>query len=474
MLSVTVPKRKRKKRKKRQADSFRSLTSEPQQDGSEEFVQDAQYLLNSMKDCSKRYQVNFLGTIKHTHRFRSLPDFVQSSANSPFIQKMKDTILTFDFENIKRFKLDMSKGVKPNTEIIPPPSWSHLSIPFNYSYRQNPGVKTIMDSQGNLVTRNTQLPPKIYSPTISFDSPVVPSGPAPELPPLSSLEPAVQDLVTTMKRLIEDRPIFTRRSLPNCIPGDEWENLGQNVGKFLFQYVGYMFNSGPWRDAIIRFGVDPRLDFKYRIYQTMMFVVDREPKSSKSKLMRRRHRREKTEQELRKESHLFDGVNVSPDGKIWQVCDVTDALLKDLLATQNLRDKCHTESDGWYHNGTWSKVRTIMRYKIAAILSGTGSLSDADYARVAAGMPDIIKKNDKGTAKLTYENPTLEERALATSIRSACSHYRMEEGTHRAARESYGNEVEKYSDIESDPMDEGDEERNIDDEMQSEEDRDYG
>ena len=28
----------------------------------------------------------------------------------------------------------MSKGVKENTEIIPPPALSHLTYPFNYSY----------------------------------------------------------------------------------------------------------------------------------------------------------------------------------------------------------------------------------------------------------------------------------------------------------------------------------------------------
>ena len=278
----------------------------------------------------------------------------------------------------------------------------------------------------------------------------------------------------TMKRLIEDRPIFTRRSLPNCIPGDEWENLGQNVGKFLFQYVGYMFNSGPWRDAIIRFGVDPRLDPKYRIYQTMMFVVDREPKSVKPELMRKRHRRQKTEQELRKESHLFDGINVSPDGKVWQVCDVTDTLLKDILATRNLRDKCHLEGDGWYQNGTWSKVRMIMRYKIAAIISGTASLSDADYARVAASLPDIISRSDKGTAKLTYEYPTAEERALAASIRTASTPYRVEEHNQRPLGESHANEGEEHSDVESDQMDQASEERSIDEEIQGEEDGIYG
>lgn len=151
----------------------------------------------------------------------------------------------------------------------------------------------------------------------------------------------MQRLVTGARMIMEDRPIFTRRSLPNCIPGDDWEAVGLNTAKYVYQYVGYIFASGPWRDAIVKFGVDPRKDPKYRIYQTMMFMLESEPKDSRAKYSRSKPKREKTEQELRKESHLFDGKHVSKDGKVWQVCDVTDPILQTLLATSNIRQTCH-------------------------------------------------------------------------------------------------------------------------------------
>ncbi len=78
-----------------------------------------------------------------------MPDFVVSTAKMPFMQKMHEQILPFDCkplrpsdeisanrskdEKMRRFTLDMSKGVKPNAEIIPPPQMSHLTLPFNYS-----------------------------------------------------------------------------------------------------------------------------------------------------------------------------------------------------------------------------------------------------------------------------------------------------------------------------------------------------
>ncbi|KAL9123840.1 MAG: hypothetical protein Q9217_006770 [Psora testacea] len=237
---------------------------------------------------------------------------------------------------------------------------------------------------------------------------------------------------------MEDRPIFTRRSLPNCIPGDEWQSVSPNVTRYLYQYLGYFFASGPWRDAVVKFGVDPRTDPKYRIYQTMMFVVDSEPKDSRAKYSRPKTRKEKTEQELRKESHLFDGVNVSGDGKVWQVCDVTDPLIRDLLATENLREKCHLEGDGWYQNGTWAKVKTIMKWKITAILTGTEVLSDYNYARVARDMPDIIERSVKRAARLTFENPSSEERTLASQIRTASTQYQIDKMNRLTAKNSSG------------------------------------
>ncbi len=128
------------------------------------------------------------------------------------------------------------------------------------------------------------------------------------------------------------------------MPGDEWDNLGQNTAKNVYQYVGYMFSSGPWRDALVRYGVDPRTDPSFRIYQTMIFMLDTERRDSRARFNRTKPDRTRSEQVLRKESHLFDGVTVSKDGKIWQVCDISEPLLKDLLSTADLRKECHVST----------------------------------------------------------------------------------------------------------------------------------
>lgn len=127
----------------------------------------------------------------------------------------------------------------------------------------------------------------------------------------------------------------------NMLPDKGCNIVDQSSAKYVYQYVGYHWASGPWRDAVVRFGVDPRKDPECRKYQTMMFMLEREPKDSRAKYSRPRPETAKTEQIMRRESHLFDGRNVSMDGKVWQVCDITDSLLVEVLATTNIRKECH-------------------------------------------------------------------------------------------------------------------------------------
>ena len=211
-------------------------------------------------------------------------------------------------------------------------------------YRQNPSVKQVVDGLGNVTTVNVHAGPKIASPPVPFDIDVVPQAPSPDLPAVETLTPAMQRLVNTALRIMQDRPIFTRRALYNCMPGNDWDAMGPNSAKHVYQYVGYMFSSGPWRDALVRYGVDPRTDPSFRIYQTMIFMLETEPKDTRTKFGRTKPDRTKSEQVLKKESHLFDGVTVSTDGKIWQVCDISEPFLKNLLSTTNLRKDCHVSA----------------------------------------------------------------------------------------------------------------------------------
>ena len=75
LLRVTVPKRTGLKRKRGSQGPYHQDPvgngSAPERRPQPAFMtKDSQYLLRSMRDCPKDYQVHPVGTISNTHRFR--------------------------------------------------------------------------------------------------------------------------------------------------------------------------------------------------------------------------------------------------------------------------------------------------------------------------------------------------------------------------------------------------------------------
>lgn len=211
-------------------------------------------------------------------------------------------------------------------------------------YLQNPGAKPTIDPHGNVTLKNDQVAPPAQNQAVLCDTKKIPNGPADDLPAIASLEPAMQRLVHQARLLLEKRPIWTRRALRNHLSEADWNIIGSNAARYIYQYVGYLWASGPWRDAIVRFGIDPREDPQYRIYQTMMFIIEpvpRRPKESGAQSSS-----VKTTKLRSRESHLFDGRSMTLDGKVWQVCDITDPQLASILSTSSLREECHV---GFFH-----------------------------------------------------------------------------------------------------------------------------
>lgn len=186
---------------------------------------------------------------------------------------------------------------------------------------------------------NTAMLKKIFTQRVAFDVKEVPCGPVDELPPIATLDPELQKMAKQLEEYMEDRPIWTRRALTNQHDTRLWKAMSRHI----YQYVGYMFRSGPWREAVVKYGVDPRIDPKYRIYQTMTFQFGSRGKEYTERAIRggRRTRRPRSEIASNASSHRFDGTSVSTDGKVWQVCDITDPLLQNVLATTDLRQECH-------------------------------------------------------------------------------------------------------------------------------------
>ena len=211
------------------------------------------------------------------------------------------------------------------------------------SYKQNLGIKQVLDNNGRVMTVNTQAARKISTRLLAADDENIPNAPSSDTPPFDSLESDMKRIVQQVQGLLDERPIWTRRALSNQLDASDWKK----VGRYVFQYTGYMFRSGPWRDALVKFGLDPRTDPKYRIYQTMMFqteAVENYVKSKRPGALYGHKRwggaRKKNSRQQELTSHIFDGVNLPLEGKVFQVCDIADNMIKSILSTAHIRDVC--------------------------------------------------------------------------------------------------------------------------------------
>ena len=330
--------------------------------------------------------------------------------------------------SMREFKLDPNPSSQPDADIIAPPMVTNFSLPFQYFYEQNPYVRihAADNSNGGMDLINVQAKKNFASSFyIRHDHIGVPREE--DMDPAPIIDPDLMMVVERLRRLLNERPIWTRRSLFNQL-GNELPSW--DIFKRAMPHVAYQFKSGPWHNAVIRWGVDPRTDPKYRNYQTVQFQLLRKGERP----LKRRHRHmqqgygqprgrefehrpiatddsDSGDVELRPArgtkryyhdgnplSHMFDGMEYSSSGRVWQVCDITDPLLYNILRNSPVRPTCNIKNSGWYHAGVWKKVKNIMRLKMISIRFKR-KVRDEDFQRVIHEYPDKTPPPD---AKIPY------------------------------------------------------------------------
>lgn len=71
-------------------------------------------------------------------------------------------------------------------------------------------------------------------------------------------------------------------------------------------------------------------------------------------------------------SHIFDGQTVTSETAAFQLCDITDLMLKEMIEAddeESLRDACN-ERDGWYTTHALECIKTVLRHKFFSLLHG--------------------------------------------------------------------------------------------------------
>lgn len=205
------------------------------------------------------------------------------------------------------------------------------------SYHQNPAIQLTFDNTGKEITSNIKAVQKTSNQLVGYGVKKVPTAPMLNLPAEESLEQHIQTIIKQLREVLEERPIVTRRFVINRLGRDCEYDL-----RYAIQYTAYIFRSGPWKDALVKFGLDPRVNSECRQYQTLNFkVVIRDSTNvwSDSRVKYLRSLKGKPDT-VDKMSHLFDGLKVMADGKVWQICDITDPLLREIIDSDPPVETC--------------------------------------------------------------------------------------------------------------------------------------
>lgn len=80
------------------------------------------------------------------------------------------------------------------------------------------------------------------------------------------------------QEMFDERPVWTKAALTYGAVGVE-----KNAMRFILASTAYYFTTGPWRNAWVRIGYDPRLDpnsrymlircFQFKLYETFQIIV---------------------------------------------------------------------------------------------------------------------------------------------------------------------------------------------------------
>ena len=354
LLKITVP-RCVGKRKRGSTDPF-----EPVNAGGEA---DAQTLLRSISDNPNRVEIEPLGMIENSHIFRSLPDFVYSTSDSQFKSDLEAKVLGQRLDAIKTFRLPESSGLQ-NTEMFPTPVLSTNSLPQTYSYlekqtfRSKPSTRVIVND-----SRTAQDTDPTWPEVYRWDSTRLEHRP-----------PIIQDTYAALKRLFEQRPIWTLEAVTSsCDPSIQFLNISKAIFHLAFEVT-----SGPWEGTFCLYGLDPRKSARYAKYQTLVPNKSRqngsqtEPVPIQPEVPPQDPRILQTDDTI----HSVYTYHPSPNTPI-QLCDIKDPQVTSLvnLPRPSLRSQCEVIQDGWYHSGTLAKIQLLLRIKLNYNTSSTADMS---------------------------------------------------------------------------------------------------
>jgi general transcription factor 3C polypeptide 5 (transcription factor C subunit 1) len=377
LIKVTVPMRTGRKRKRGSSLPFGEPSEDQHVPASSITAED---LLQRMRDNQDRYTIKPVGLLTDTHQFKDLPDFQVTSDEMPVMQQLRDQVLSGDYNKMRDFKIKGTSSVDVNN-IPPPPNFIPTPKPppnvLHHADSQAPprgrkGYKHANSERGT--HRREPTPPQLRDLVIEPDAEQFPASPDASLPPPPA-NTVVTSIIEEFSAILDARPIMNRRVYTSKLQGHKEPNIRRAL-----PYLAYYLDAGPWRFNIVKFGIDPRTDPKYRIYQTVSFSRYSLKPIIEGPAFGNPPRDRRT----------FDGKRMVDPSEMWQLCDFTHPLLHNLVHNSSVRPT-YDATFGWYFPGTLAKIVVITRDMMIQLANPGRAVQmrEQDY-ELLANLPDQV------------------------------------------------------------------------------------
>ncbi|SGY33971.1 BQ5605_C002g01574 [Microbotryum silenes-dioicae] len=321
------------------------------------------------------YSIEPLGVASQNIRFRATADFkVQVNQQDPAVQ-IANAVRAMDIDAILDYRLPEPNENFTDDLFLPPPIFARHTVPLKYEYK--PAARTVPTTSirpsGQEVLRlasSNRYKTKPHT-TIPHSSPTVPSEPTPEL--LQVVGRRTHDaLEIKLLAYLERRPVWTRQSLLNQLSEQELRTI-QNR-KTAIPMVSYSFQDGPFKELVIRFSYDPRQHVEARLYQHIVLrnqlnVRSKAPAAGLSIVPGAASSSLTTSKS--KSSHTFDGQNLYSPIANFQLIDISDPLLVELIhSPEAIAETCSADLEGWYKRPYFEQMRLVLKRKFAGLVNG--------------------------------------------------------------------------------------------------------
>ena len=141
---------------------------------------------------------------------------------------------------------------------------------------------------------------------------------------------------------------------------------------------------------------------------------------------------------IRSRSHIFDGKDLTKETAAFQLCDIEDPMLMEMINDpNNMQEECNVSSnfplgarakhsvavqkerDGWYTTQAYDRIKMVLRHKFFSLLEGHVA-TDEEYRNLLAANEGSVKMSATRSQRLRAGKHNMAKGALRPEDAAVC------------------------------------------------------